>query len=167
MMLCVYCVCCACVFMCVCVCVCVCVCACAFQVKVRPQILHQRYGVRKALVKLLVWLLVLSLAPFFPSPRSKSSSVCRSPSIFFCTLSHTHTFSHFSWKKKNTQGCLLDLVLYQIKLYSTCLPECCAPHGCTFGLKVSVVISLYPAKERGHSGSLSRVHMATAEFVEL
>lgn len=94
---------------------------------------------------------------------STLSPLSLSPSLS-CT--HTaNTFSHFSWKK--TQGCLLDLVLYQIKLYSTCLPECRAPHGCTVWLKVNVVISLYSSKDRGHSGSLSRLHMATAEFVEL
>lgn len=95
------------------------------------------------------WLLGLS-SPILPSPRSKSSSVCCFLSIysFIATtlpfpLTHTF-FSHFSWK--NAQGCLLDLVLYQIKLYSTALLERCALHGCTLWVKVCVVISLYPKR---------------------
>lgn len=123
--------------------------------------------VRKALVRLPL----LSLAPFFlPPGQSQVQSAVLLPSIsppLPLTLPHTHARA-LTLDGKKTQGCLLDLVLYQIKVYSTCLPECCAPHGCTVWLKVSVVISFCPAEERGRlRPSQPPVHMAAAEFVEL
>lgn len=76
---------------------------------------------------------ILSLAPFFfPWGQSQVQPAVLLPSLSslqLLSLSLIRSFSHLSCKKAH--GCLLDLVLYQIKLYSTCLPECCSLHGCT------------------------------------
>lgn len=74
--------------------------------------------------------------PFYFLPHSQSQVqvavlfLCISPlPLLLLSHSDSFSFSHLSWKRAH--GCLLDLVLYQIKLYSTCLPECCSLHGCT------------------------------------